>query len=97
MARYIAKNVVAAGSPSALVQLALRDRRRTRSRGGPHRTPAAFLKEDPELVRQHFKLTPRGIMEELDLHGRSTEDGGIRPPSAAPNQVRQGARTRPRR
>jgi S-adenosylmethionine synthetase len=70
MARYIAKNVVAAGlADRALVQLAyaigvadpVSVMVRTEGTGK--------VAEDKitELVRAHFKLTPRGIMEELNL------------------------------
>jgi len=70
MARYIAKNLVAAGlADRALVQLAyaigvadpvsiLVDT------SGTGRVPDEKL---VELVRTHFKLTPRGIIEALDL------------------------------
>jgi len=70
MARYIAKTVVAAGlAERALVQLAyaigvadpvsvLVDT------AGTGKVPDTTL---TDLVRQHFKLTPRGIMETLDL------------------------------
>jgi S-adenosylmethionine synthetase len=70
MARYIAKNVVAAGmADRAMVQLAyaigvadpvsvLVDTQ------GTGRVPDEKI---TELVRAHFKLTPRGIMESLDL------------------------------
>jgi S-adenosylmethionine synthetase len=70
MARYIAKNCVAAGVASrVIVQLAyaigvtdpisvLVDT------FGTGRVPESRL---AELVRAHFKLTPRGIIEELDL------------------------------
>ena len=70
MARYIAKNVVAAGlADRALVQLAyaigvadpVSVMVHTEDTG---RVPEEFI---TELVRGHFKLTPRGIMEELDL------------------------------
>jgi S-adenosylmethionine synthetase len=70
MARYIAKNVVAAGiADRALVQLAY-------AIGvadpvsvmvyteGTGRVPEEKI---THIVRDHFKLTPRGIMEELDL------------------------------
>ena len=70
MARYIAKNCVAAGlADRLLVQLAY-------AIGvaepvsvmvetyGSGRIPDARI---TELVRAHFKLTPRGIMEQLDL------------------------------
>jgi S-adenosylmethionine synthetase len=70
MARYIAKNVVAAGlADRALVQLAyaigvadpVSVMVRTEGTGK--------IAEDKitELVRANFKLTPRGIMEELNL------------------------------
>jgi S-adenosylmethionine synthetase len=70
MARYIAKNCVAAGlADRVLVQLAyaigvadpvsvLVDTQ------GTGRIPDQKI---GELVRGHFKMTPRGIMEELDL------------------------------
>jgi len=70
MARYIAKNVVAAGiAERALVQLAY-------AIGVADPVSVMVYTEDtgrvPEekitqIVRDHFKLTPRGIMEELDL------------------------------
>ncbi|MGE5359067.1 MAG: methionine adenosyltransferase [Bacteroidales bacterium] len=70
MSRYIAKNVVAAGlADRALVQLAY---------AIGVADPVSVMVETygtgrvndeklTELVRAHFKLTPRGIMEELDL------------------------------
>ncbi|HEY7789453.1 MAG TPA: methionine adenosyltransferase [Vicinamibacterales bacterium] len=70
MARYIAKNVVAAGlAERAMVQLAyaigvadpvsvMVDTQ------GTGRVPEQKL---TEIVRNHFKLTPRGIIEDLDL------------------------------
>jgi S-adenosylmethionine synthetase len=70
MARYIAKNVVAAGlADRALVQLAyaigVADPVSIMvETGGTSRLADDKL---TELVRRHFKLTPRGIMEELDL------------------------------
>src|SRR5205809_1965892 len=70
MARYIAKNVVAAGiADRALVQLAyaigVADPVSVMVRTeGTGRIPEEKI---TDLVRQHFKLTPRGIMEELDL------------------------------
>jgi S-adenosylmethionine synthetase len=70
MARYIAKNVVAAGlADRALVQLAyaigVADPVSVMVRTeGTGRIPEDRI---TGLVRQHFKLTPRGIMEELDL------------------------------
>jgi len=70
MARYIAKNVVAAGiADRALVQLAyaigVADPVSVMVHTeGTGRVPEEFI---TELVRANFKLTPRGIMEELDL------------------------------
>jgi S-adenosylmethionine synthetase len=70
MARYIAKNVVAAGiADRALVQLAyaigVADPVSVMVHTeGTGRIPEAKI---TELVRGHFKLTPRGIIEELDL------------------------------
>ena len=70
MARYIAKNVVAAGlADRALVQLAY---------AIGVADPVSVLVDTSgtgrvadekivELVRAHFKLTPRGIIETLDL------------------------------
>src|SRR5213596_861979 len=70
MARYIAKNVVAAGmADRAMVQLAY---------AIGVADPVSILVDTQgtgrvadekivELVREHFKLTPRGIMEELEL------------------------------
>jgi len=70
MARYIAKNLVAAGlADKALVQVAY---------AIGVADPVSILVETSgtgrvsdekmvELVRAHFKLTPRGIMETLDL------------------------------
>jgi S-adenosylmethionine synthetase len=70
VARYIAKNVVAAGlADRALVQLAyaigVADPVSVMVRTeGTGRISEAKL---TELVRAHFKLTPRGIMDQLDL------------------------------
>jgi S-adenosylmethionine synthetase len=70
MARYIAKNVVAAGiAERALVQLAyaigVADPVSVMVHTeGTGRIPAERI---TEIVRAHFKLTPRGIMEELNL------------------------------
>jgi S-adenosylmethionine synthetase len=70
MARYIAKNVVAAGlADRAMVQLAyaigVADPVSVMvDTEGTGRIPEETI---TEIVRQHFKLTPRGIMEELDL------------------------------
>jgi S-adenosylmethionine synthetase len=70
MARYIAKNLVAAGlADKALVQLAY-------AIGVPDPVSVLVDTSDTgriaddkmvELVRAHFKLTPRGIIESLDL------------------------------
>jgi S-adenosylmethionine synthetase len=70
MARYIAKNCVAAGlADKVLVQLAYAI--------GVADPVSVYIDTDgtgkisddtiSELVRAHFKLTPRGIIEELDL------------------------------
>ncbi|HZT10791.1 MAG TPA: methionine adenosyltransferase, partial [Actinomycetota bacterium] len=70
MARYIAKNVVAAGlADRALVQLAyaigVADPVSVMVRTeGTGRIPEEQI---TELVRANFKLTPRGIIESLDL------------------------------
>ena len=70
MARYIAKNFVAAGlADRLLVQLAyaigVADPVSVMvDTYGTGRIPDARI---TELVRTHFKLTPRGIIEELDL------------------------------
>jgi S-adenosylmethionine synthetase len=70
MSRYIAKNIVAAGlADRALVQLAYAI--------GVADPVSVLIETDgtgrvsddtlTELVRRHFKLTPRGIIEDLDL------------------------------
>ncbi len=70
MARYIAKNIVAAGiAERALVQLAyaigVADPVSVMVRtDGTGRVAEDTIRD---IVRDHFKLTPRGIMEELDL------------------------------
>ena len=70
MARYIAKNVVAAGiAERALPQLANAIGVADPVSVMVHTEGTGRIPEDKitEIVRQHFKLTPRGIMEELDL------------------------------
>jgi S-adenosylmethionine synthetase len=70
MARYIAKNVVAAGiADRALVQLAYAIGVADPVSVMVHTEGTGRVPEEKitEVVRQHFKLTPRGIMEELDL------------------------------
>jgi S-adenosylmethionine synthetase len=70
MARYIAKNVVAAGlADRALVQLAYAIGVADPVSVMVHTEGTGRLPEEQltDLVRAHFKLTPRGIMEELDL------------------------------
>jgi S-adenosylmethionine synthetase len=70
MARYIAKNVVAAGiAERALVQLAYAIGVAEPVSVMVHTEGTGRIPEEKitEIVRQHFKLTPRGIMEELDL------------------------------
>ena len=70
MARYIAKNVVAAGlAERALVQLAYAIGVADPVSVMVNTDGTGRIPEDQitELVRAHFKLTPRGIMEELNL------------------------------
>ncbi|MQA31632.1 MAG: methionine adenosyltransferase [Luteitalea sp.] len=70
VARYIAKNVVAAGiAERALVQLAYAIGVADPVSVMVHTEGTGRISEEQitELVRAHFKLTPRGIMEELDL------------------------------
>jgi S-adenosylmethionine synthetase len=70
MARYIAKNVVAAGiADRALVQLAYAIGVADPVSVMVHTEGTGRVPEQTitELVRSHFKLTPRGIMEELNL------------------------------
>jgi len=70
MARYIAKNVVGAGlAERALVQLAYAIGVADPVSVMVHTEGTGRIPEEKitELVRAHFKLTPRGIMEELDL------------------------------
>jgi S-adenosylmethionine synthetase len=70
MARYIAKNVVAAGiAERALVQLAYAIGVADPVSVMVHTEGTGRIPEEKitHIVREHFKLTPRGIMEELDL------------------------------
>jgi S-adenosylmethionine synthetase len=70
MARYIAKNVVAAGiADRALVQLAYAIGVADPVSVMVHTEGTGRIPEEQitELVRANFKLTPRGIIEELDL------------------------------
>jgi S-adenosylmethionine synthetase len=70
MARYIAKNVVASGlAERALVQLAYAIGVADPVSVMVHTEGTGRIPEEKitEIVRAHFKLTPRGIMEELDL------------------------------
>jgi S-adenosylmethionine synthetase len=70
MARYIAKNVVAAGiAERALVQLAYAIGVADPVSVMVHNEGTGRIPEEKitQVVRDHFKLTPRGIMEELDL------------------------------
>jgi S-adenosylmethionine synthetase len=70
MARYIAKNLVAAGAADrALVQLAYAIGVADPVSVMVDTEGTGRLSDDEltKLVRAHFKLTPRGIMEELDL------------------------------
>jgi S-adenosylmethionine synthetase len=70
MARYIAKNVVAAGiAERALVQLAYAIGVADPVSVMVHTEGTGRIPEEriTELVRAHFRLTPRGIIEELNL------------------------------
>jgi S-adenosylmethionine synthetase len=70
MARYIAKNVVAAGiAERALVQLAYAIGVADPVSVMVHTEGTGRIPEEAitGIVRDNFKLTPRGIMEELDL------------------------------
>jgi S-adenosylmethionine synthetase len=70
MARYIAKNVVAAGiAERALVQLAYAIGVADPVSVMVHTEGTGRIPEEKitELVRGHFKLTPRGIIDELNL------------------------------
>jgi len=70
MARYIAKNVVAAGlADRALVQLAYAIGVADPVSVMVHTEGTGRIPEEKitELVRSHFKLTPRGIIDELRL------------------------------
>jgi S-adenosylmethionine synthetase len=70
MARYIAKNVVAAGlARSAEVQLAYAIGVAQPVSVTVSTEETAVIPEDQiaELVKQHFPLTPRGIIKHLDL------------------------------
>ena len=70
MARYIAKNVVASGiADRALVQLAYAIGVADPVSIMVHTEGTGRIPEEQitEIVRGHFKLTPRGIIEELNL------------------------------
>ena len=73
MARYIAKNIVAAGLARAVRGAALLRHRlpRPAQHLGEHATARARkgVTDDQlvELIRKHFKLTPKGIIETLNL------------------------------
>ena len=70
MARYIAKNIVAAGlADSAEVQLAYAIGVANPVSVTVSTEGTAVIPEDQiaELVREHFPLTPRGIIKHLDL------------------------------
>ena len=70
MARYIAKNVVAAGiADRALVQLAYAIGVADPVSVMVHTEGTGRIPEEKitEIVRAHFKLTPRGIIDELNL------------------------------
>jgi S-adenosylmethionine synthetase len=70
MARYIAKNVVSAGiADRALVQLAYAIGVADPVSVMVHTEGTGRIPEEKitEIVRAHFKLTPKGIIDELDL------------------------------
>ncbi|HZP49174.1 MAG TPA: methionine adenosyltransferase [Vicinamibacterales bacterium] len=70
MARYVAKNVVASGiAERALVQVAYAIGVAEPVSVMVHTEGTGRIPEEQitEIVRAHFKLTPRGIMEELNL------------------------------
>src|SRR2546422_10951887 len=70
MARYVAKNVVASGiADRALVQVAYAIGVAEPGSVMVHTEGTGRVPEDTitSVVRDHFKLTPRGIMEELNL------------------------------
>jgi S-adenosylmethionine synthetase len=70
MARYIAKNVVASGiAERALVQLAYAIGVADPVSVMVHTEGTGRIPEEKitQIVRAHFKLTPRGIMDELNL------------------------------
>jgi S-adenosylmethionine synthetase len=70
MARYIAKNVVAAGlADRAMVQLAyaIGVADPVSVMVDTEGTGVIAEEQITDLVREHFKLTPRGIMDELEL------------------------------
>jgi S-adenosylmethionine synthetase len=70
MARYIAKNIVAAGlARSAEVQLAYAIGVANPVSVTVSTEHTALIPEDQiaDMVRQHFPLTPRGIIRHLDL------------------------------
>ena len=94
MARYIAKNLVAAGLADRVeVQLAyaigVADPVSVHVETfGTEKVDPALL---PGLVRDHFKLTPKGIIESLDLQKADLpEDGGLRPLRAPSRRVHVG-------
>jgi S-adenosylmethionine synthetase len=70
MARHVAKNIVGAGlAREALVQLAYAIGVADPVSVMVDTYGTGRVKDEciTDLVRSHFKLTPRGIMEELDL------------------------------
>ena len=83
MARYVAKNIVAAGlAERCEIQLAYAigvsraGQRPRRHRSAPASFPATAI---ADLIREHFPLTPAGIIKHLDLRRpifRKTASGG---------------------
>ena len=94
MGRYIAKNIVAAGLAQQRRSAACLRHRRGQSGVASPSAPknTAVIPEDQiaELIKEHFPLTPRGIIKHLDLlrpiykqtarhghFGRPGRDGGF--------------------
>jgi S-adenosylmethionine synthetase len=70
MARYIAKNLIAAGAADALevqIAYAIGVAEPVSVMAQTFGTAKIDERRLPELIRQHFDLTPRGIIRELDL------------------------------
>jgi len=105
MARYIAKNIIAAGlAKRCEVQIAyaIGVAEPVSVLVNPFRTGKIPTQQFVEIVRKHFPLKPRGIIEHLDL--LPPDFSGRRPPTAtsaatrptsrgsAPRKLRRSAR-----